>query len=373
MNMSLDIFCQVFEAEIPQLRKQIGDALRSSGGQFGYRSIWVTFEEITILVLTQALTQSPLNMAAEDIIVANSKSIYPNIKIKYKSNEYAIDIKSGEDSHHPWYDIGRLETYYKHHLQRYAAEYTITVRWENRHHPKVIDVYIEPTYKTVGYSSLYNGVLYRRKDGMLRPKSWEDFEKGFSHWENLEEFKHGLLTAKIIRRKLRLETLHREFLGDVLSLIANGESQWLEFKSTACWEQSRNKKSVKLVENVVRTITSFMNSKKGGALLIGVADNGRLTGLANDYSVADPAKPNRDGFELFLRNSINDRIGADCSPFYEITFHNIEGQEICQVDINATNKPVFYEGELHVRSGNQSLKLSTQEALEYIKHRWSGF
>ena len=93
-------------------------------------------------------------------------------------------------------------------------------------------------------------------------------------------------------------------------LIQLGESNRLEFKQTACWNPHRKVKEQSLVENIGKSIAGFMNSKLDGIILIGVTNDGQIIGLDNDLKVADGSKPNKDGYELFLRNAINSCIGC---------------------------------------------------------------
>lgn len=196
----MDEFSKHLEKAIPKLKKDILAAFNKSQSQAGFRSIWEHFEDIINPVLIDFLTKPPLSIPRADIIEASSKSVYPDLKVKYKNKIYALDVKSGEDVINPWYDIGRLDTYEEKHLQKYAAEYCITVKWQGRPQSKVIDVFIEPTYKSVGYRTESKGVLYRPYDGKLRPKSWADFESGKSYWKDIEHFKQGLEASKNFRR-----------------------------------------------------------------------------------------------------------------------------------------------------------------------------
>lgn len=196
----MDEFIQYFEAGIPELKEKILDAFNTNISKSGFRIVWQHFEDIINPILVEFFQQPPLNIATHHIFATKSKSVYPDLKVKYKDKNYAVDVKSGEDKINPWYDIGRLDTYEEKHLEVYAAEYCITVKWSGRPVSKVLDVYIEPTYKSVGYKASYNGVLYRPYDGKLRPKSWSDFEAGKSYWQSIEHFKQGLYAAKKHRR-----------------------------------------------------------------------------------------------------------------------------------------------------------------------------
>lgn len=198
--MPLDTFCEYFESIIPTLRNQIMTAFNESKTQAGYRSVWEHFENVINSVIVETLKNHPFNISESNIGFAKSKSSYPDLTVIYMGKLYAIDIKSGEDSINPWYDISRLDTYEESHITKYAEEYSIVVRWKNKLAPQVVDVYIEPTFKTVGYVEEYDGVLYRPYDGKLRPKSWGNFETSHTRWRTKEDFIIGLQKAKLHRR-----------------------------------------------------------------------------------------------------------------------------------------------------------------------------
>lgn len=207
----MDKFSKYFEAAIPQLRKRLKNEFKKSQTQLGYRSVWEHFEDVINPIMITFLQQPPLNIPARDIEVASSKSTYPDIKIKFEENSYAIDVKSGDDGKKdPWYDMGRLDTYEKNHLNKYAGEYCVTVRWKNKIAPHVIDIYIEPSHKSVGYNAMYKGIAYQPYSGKIRPKSWSDFESGYSHWKTIDDFKIGLRAAQKYRRIFYIDEWYKE-------------------------------------------------------------------------------------------------------------------------------------------------------------------
>ena len=223
---NLSEFSIHFEAAIEDLKQKILGTFSNRVSQFGFRSAWEHYEEVIIEVLTEFLTNVPLNISEKNIKKTTSKSVYPDLKIRFNGKDYAIDVKSGEAGRNPWYDIGRLDTYEESHLEKYAGEYCITVKWKNHGDPKVLAIFIEPTYKSVGYRATYNGVLYRPYDGKLRPKSWSEFETNYSYWKDLEHFKIGLKAAKL-HRQIRfiyqwyqnMDTVNREQVKKILASV----------------------------------------------------------------------------------------------------------------------------------------------------------
>ena len=156
----------------------------------------------------------------------------------------------------------------------------------------------------------------------------------------------------------------------VAALIAAGESARVEFKVALAWNAAQGKKDVTMRDNIVQGVAAFMNSRDGGMLIIGVDKHGNVVGIADDIANADPGKPNHDGYELFIRNSIGSAVGPSVTLNYDISFHTIGTHQVCRIAVQPAEKPVYVQGDLYVRDGNSKKKLNAQQALEYIRQRW---
>jgi len=227
----VETFSKHLLAAVPELRLRILTAFRSQAAHTGFRSVWEYFEGVINPILISYLRQSPLSVPLSDIKEATSKSVYPDLRIRYKGGLFAIDVKSGEDHIDPWYDISRLDTYEERHLNKFSGEFSVVVRWKGRDPVEVVDVYIEPTYRTVGYREKSNGVLCRPYDGKLRPKPWSYFEKGATFWRDLDHFRAGLAASKNFRRKsyilewyAQMESGRRSALRRDLANIDSGKT-----------------------------------------------------------------------------------------------------------------------------------------------------
>jgi Uncharacterized conserved protein len=162
-------------------------------------------------------------------------------------------------------------------------------------------------------------------------------------------------------------------------LIAEGESDELEFKSTLRWDLKEGTVNKKLEEVIMKTVAAFANSQ-GGTLLIGVADDGAVLGLEPDYHSSDDLR-DRDGFELHLRNLLHQQFGTGfVTSRIAIKFHEVGEEEICQVEVLPAKEPVIVTvkdkngqaaQKLYVRSGNSSRELPLSETNAYIKDRFS--
>lgn len=164
--------------------------------------------------------------------------------------------------------------------------------------------------------------------------------------------------------------------ADIEDLIAEGESDGLEFKSSLRWDHRASGVNKKLEDVVVKTVSAFANAE-GGTLLIGVDDEGTVLGLENDYAAL---AGDRDKFELHLRNLLNQRLGkAFVASKITITFPAVGDLEVCQVDVSRANQPLVLRQKdksgqvverLYVRSGNSSQEIPLSEAHKYFSARF---
>ena len=196
----MDEFSQRFEKNISSLQAMLRQNLKSFQSHVGFRSVWEAFEDRIIDDTRQFLNDTFPELKPHDLTKAKSKSVFPELKVIYKGNTYAIDVKSGEDVMDPWYDMGRLDTFEEKHLDKYKNEYYITVKWHRQTSGiTIVDLYIEPFFKSVGLHSGSGGVKYRPYDGKLRPKSWNDFANGKAYWNTIDEFRDGLKISRTYR------------------------------------------------------------------------------------------------------------------------------------------------------------------------------
>ena len=164
---------------------------------------------------------------------------------------------------------------------------------------------------------------------------------------------------------------------DLSDMIQSGEHGYLEFKSTMRWNLRESRLDKKIEEIILKTVAAFSNAE-GGKLLIGVADDGEILGLEADFNTFK--EPNKDHFELHLRNLINNSFGKEFTATnIAIRFPNVNDYEICEIDIKPYKDPLYCEftdkggsiqKKFYVRSGNSSQELDIQETASYIKKRF---
>jgi len=179
------------------------------------------------------------------------------------------------------------------------------------------------------------------------------------------------LYSAMHRRSERIEQLSAALGDDLRALIARGESVSLEFKSSFRWDLKENKLNRTLEFVVLKTLAGYMNGN-GGTLLIGVADDGSVTGLERDYTTLK--KPDRDGFEQVLMTAIATKLGGDACHAVQVVFNSLENRDVCRVMVAPAHRPVYVRDgdspKLYVRTGVSTRELNVQEAINYTSARW---
>ena len=157
----------------------------------------------------------------------------------------------------------------------------------------------------------------------------------------------------------------------VLQLIAAGEHEKQEFKSSLRWDGLNSKVNKDVEDAVVKTLAGFLNGK-GGTLLIGVDDSGVVIGIAADYKTL--RKKSRDGFRLHLGNLIAGKLGEAASSYPKVTFHEIDGKDVCEVTVEPSSDPIYAkvpnDKVFYLRTDNATRKLPVDEAVKYVRDRW---
>jgi len=181
----------------------------------------------------------------------------------------------------------------------------------------------------------------------------------------------GLSAQALIRRGRMVEQLRAELREQIASLIAAGESERVELKSSARWDYINNRSDRAIEDAITRTIAGFLNHR-GGNLLIGVADDGEILGLEADYHTL--RDKNRDGFERFIMGLVKNQLGGDLCLHLHPIFHEVQGKEVCRVVIEAARRPVYLRrgnaAHFYVRTGNATRELDVEEAVEHIAVRF---
>jgi hypothetical protein len=230
-----------------------------------------------------------------------------------------------------------------------ATEYLAEV---NSRFPKALDLQSVPENKELWKIENYELFLAARRKLLA---------------ERLNSFIQGITETEEVVVPVSLE-----------ELIAEGESDELEFKSSLRWDYDEARINKDLEQFIVKTVVAFANGQ-GGTLLIGVKDDGEILGLAHDYVSLGGA--DRDKFERHLRTLLSNHVGASfVVSNIGIKFPNgLDNLEVCQVDVAPSQKEIVIKGKgangqwvekFFVRNGNASQELTGLEMIAYIKTRF---
>ena len=155
----------------------------------------------------------------------------------------------------------------------------------------------------------------------------------------------------------------------VYSIIRQGESKTIELKQTFALDISDNTKKEFLETTCIKTIAAFMNSD-GGDLLVGVTDDGEITGLRVEIEKLHRAS--QDKFLLNLKNRIKSRIGEQVYPIINYELVSIQGNPVLHVNCDPSDTEVFVDGEdFYVRTNPATDKLTGPKLTEYTRKRFS--
>ena len=128
-------------------------------------------------------------------------------------------------------------------------------------------------------------------------------------------------------------------IGDLLG--PDRESLHLEYKPTLRWDIGGQQKSKTVEDAVIKTVAGFVNSPHGGTLLVGVADDGSVHGLEDDYNTFTKRgqRSDRDLWGQHLQNLIRQRLGDYAYTHLTWVFHKIGGKDLARISIEPSDHP----------------------------------
>jgi len=151
----------------------------------------------------------------------------------------------------------------------------------------------------------------------------------------------------------------------ILNLIRKGEGKLIEFKQTFSKNIRTNKKDKDIEKSSLKNIVGFLNTE-GGTLLIGVSDDGIVTGIEDDFFKTN------DKYLLHFKNLINSKIGSEFYPLIDYDIYTVLDKKVLRVNCNASTVPCFYEDiEFYVRTNPATDRLEGRRQMEYIRSRFN--
>lgn len=149
---------------------------------------------------------------------------------------------------------------------------------------------------------------------------------------------------------------YRHFAPDpeILGLISAGETADVEFKQ------------VDNLDKVYRAVASYMNSERGGLVLVGVADDGGITGIEPKLSQNFPTW---DKLALAIQSTLTDSISiANAFKFFSMSNHQFDGKTVCKISVRPAPEPALFKNKLFVRGAHaQTRELKGFELVAFIR------
>ncbi len=194
-----------------------------------------------------------------------------------------------------------------------------------------------------------------------------------------------------------LESLRAaERASDVEGLIAAGESEKVEFKSSLHrphGEMPREKRKKieagvltptqaiqevqrELRKSVTKTIAAFLNAS-GGTLIIGIDDSGAALGIEHDYKYLEPSNRSADGWLLSLGEVVQNALGKDVWGLLTVPLVRYQDVVVAVVQAPASASETWHQGDrdqqhFFVRSANSTTELTGPSLLRYAREHFSG-
>ena len=157
---------------------------------------------------------------------------------------------------------------------------------------------------------------------------------------------------------------------DTASQMAAGESKWVEFRASACFNHSTGDRDKGLELAGAKTIDGFADARSG-TLLLGVNDRGEGVGLKDDYRLVNQKRQDRDGYENWITEMDSEVLIKVATSHLAVTFADIDGNDVCRVDVRPAGSPIFMRHQetdsvLCIHLFNFARLLTTADALEYV-------
>ena len=210
------------------------------------------------------------------------------------------------------------------------------------------------------------------------PEGWEQM----AYRDFLQE--RRMLIAEVVRAafaKLRTgQLLEEEAMPtssglperSVKDLLAEMETERVEFKSSAYFSYKPNIPERVITESVLKTVAGFLNSN-GGTLAIGIADDGEILGIQPDL---DKKKMDGDRYVSSLTTAIGHSLGPLASTMAKIHLEVVDGTQVALVRVIPSPEPIYAkvskgDGVFFARVNNSTRILEGPDLVGYVTQRWA--
>jgi len=185
-----------------------------------------------------------------------------------------------------------------------------------------------------------------------------------------QEFVDPIIALKIVRALSKQITsyLRSDQQVSTKELIANGENDHIEFKSSIRWNLYTKQRDKAIEFAIIKTLAAFMNTD-GGTLLVGVSDEGNILGLDQDEF------ENNDKLLLHVTGLIKNKIGSLFLKFIHVAIESISDKEVLRINCLPGSKPAYViDGSneyFFIRTGPATTSVRLSKMMEYIHERFN--
>ena len=181
--------------------------------------------------------------------------------------------------------------------------------------------------------------------------------------------------------------------SNIGALIANGESDELEFKSSLhhpygplpddlqglldqgkVTQAQAQKEALKRVNTAVtKTLAAFLNSS-GGTLLIGVDDSGGVLGIEADFRYLRKHKQSADSWLLSLRAVVNNALGPEVWEAIHVSLVRHEDAVVAILQCPRRDSETWLQEDngqhFYIRASSASHELTGAGLVTYVRDHW---
>ena len=155
-------------------------------------------------------------------------------------------------------------------------------------------------------------------------------------------------------------------------LLAEMETERVEFKSSAYFSYRSNIPERVITEAVLKTVAGFLNAN-GGVLAIGIADDGEILGIQPDL---DKKNVDGDRYVGSLTTAIGRSLGPLASTMAKIQLEAVNGVQVALVRVTPAPEPIYAKvskGDrvFFARVNNSTRVLDGPDLVGYVKQRWA--
>ena len=152
----------------------------------------------------------------------------------------------------------------------------------------------------------------------------------------------------------------------IRQLIREGESKKTEFKETWSWDVKTKQKASHVIDSSLKAIAAFLNTD-GGHLLIGVRDDGTLSGMETEIG---QLFKNEDSLALNFKDIFISRFSFKHMDKLSYRFVSVGNVRIFVVDCQNPNcEPVVLDEKFYVRLNPAVKELKGDDLVTWMQRR----